>query len=98
MKTTELKLRSEYPESLLQIIQSALSERLDNLNNGIKITQQRLQEFEIKYQLSTADFLDKFNNDQLQHSFDFDEWLGEAKMLTHLLESKQAIEGVEFVN
>ncbi|MHC5729950.1 MAG: hypothetical protein ACYTXY_38715 [Nostoc sp.] len=45
----ELKLSSKYPDSLRQIIQSALSERLQSVTAGIKRTEERIQEFETKY-------------------------------------------------
>lgn len=40
---------------------------------GIKRTKERLQEFETKYQFLTAEFIRRFNNDELAHSFDCDE-------------------------
>ena len=94
----ELKLRSKDPDSLRQIIQSALSERLQSVKAGIKKTEERIQEFETKYQLSTEEFIARFNNDELSHSFDFDEWIGESQMLTHLLQTKESIEDVHFVD
>ena len=48
----ELTLRSKDPDSLRRIIQSALSERLQSVKAGIKKTEERIQEFETKYQLS----------------------------------------------
>ncbi|NCS49251.1 MAG: hypothetical protein GPJ29_15180 [Microcystis aeruginosa BK11-02] len=77
---TELRIRSQFPDSLKQIIESALSERLYSIEVGIKRTEERLQEFENQYHLSTAEFIQKFNNDELTHSFDFDEWIGESRM------------------
>ncbi|KYC37506.1 hypothetical protein WA1_45485 [Scytonema hofmannii PCC 7110] len=94
----ELKLSSKYPDSLRQIIQSALSERLHSIEAGIKQTEARLQEFEAKYQLATEEFIIRFNNDEFPHSFDFDEWIGESRMLVHLRKTKEAIEEVKFVN
>jgi deoxyribodipyrimidine photolyase-like uncharacterized protein len=94
----ELKLVSKYPDSLKQIIQSALSERLSNIEAGIKRTEERIKEFEAKYQLSTGEFIRRFNNDEFPHSFDFDEWIGESRMLAHLRETREAIEEVNFVN
>lgn len=94
----ELKLRPKNPESLKRIIQSALSERLQSVNAGIKATQKRLQELETKYQLSTEEFITRFNNDEFAHSFDFDEWIGESRMLTHLQQTKESIEEIDFVN
>jgi hypothetical protein len=66
----ELKLISKYPDSLRQIIQSGLSERLHSIEAGIKRTEERLQEFETKYQLSTEDFIIRFNNNEFPHNFD----------------------------
>ncbi len=94
----ELKLRSKYPDSLRQIIESALSERLHSIEAGIKRTKERLQKFETQYQLSTAEFIRRFNNDELAHSFDFDEWIGESRMLEHFQDKKEAIEEIEFVS
>jgi hypothetical protein len=68
------------------------------VETGIKRTEERIKAVETQYQLSTEEFLTRFNNDELEHSLDFDEWIGEAKMLKHLQQKKIAIEGVEFVN
>ncbi len=95
---TEVKLKSRYPEAIKQIIKTALRERLSEITQGIKRTQSRIQEFENKYHLSTEQFIKKFNNDEINHSLDFDEWIGESRMLTHLQETQKAIEEVEFVN
>jgi hypothetical protein len=86
---TELKLISKNPDSLKQIIQSALSERLHSIETGIKRTEERFQEFETKYKLSTDQFIQSFNNDELSHNLDFDEWIGESQMLKHLQEKKR---------
>jgi len=94
----ELKLRSKYADALRQIIESALSERLHSIEAGIKRTKERLQEFETKYNLLTEEFIRSFNNDELTHSFDFDEWIGESRMLAHLQDKKETIEEVKFVN
>lgn len=95
---TELILRSFDNISFKEIIESALSERLYNLEQGIKRIKKRIAEFETQYQLSTEEFLTKFNNDELNHRFDFDEWIGEAKMLEYLQQKKLIIEGVTLVN
>ena len=94
----ELTLRSKDPDSLRRIIQSALSERLQSVKAGIKKTEERIQEFETKYQLSTEEFISRFNNDELSHSFDFDEWIGESKILAHLQQTKESIQDVDFVD
>ncbi|ACB51064.1 hypothetical protein cce_1714 [Crocosphaera subtropica ATCC 51142] len=76
----ELKIKSKDPEALKRIIENALSERLQSVKAGIKKTEERILFFETKYQLSTEEFIKRFNNDELHHTFDFDEWIGESKM------------------
>ncbi|HAC65598.1 MAG TPA: hypothetical protein DCF68_19225 [Cyanothece sp. UBA12306] len=94
----ELKIKSKDPESLRRIIESALSERLHSVQAGIKKTKERLLSFEHQYQLSTEEFINRFNNDELPHSFDFDEWIGESRMLEHLQQTKESIEEIHFVD
>ena len=93
----EVKLISKHPD-LKTLIEGALAAALQSTETGIQSTEKRLREFESKYQLSTEEFLQRFNNDEFQHSFDFDEWIGEAWMLKHLLEKKGRIKEVEIVN
>ena len=94
----ELKIKTKDPKSLRRIIESALSERLHSVQAGIKKTKERLLSFENQYQLSTEEFITRFNNDELPHSFDFDEWIGEARMLEHLQQTKESIEEINFVD
>ena len=96
--TNILKLRSSEPASLKEMIQHDLNQRLQNLETGLQQTQVRLQQLETQYQLSTKQFVELFTNDQLQHSLDFDEWLGEAWMLEKLQQKIEIIKEIEFVD
>ena len=96
----ELKISCEYPDSLKQLIEEAVSKRIASLKDGIRRTEERIQEFESKYQMSTEEFLRRFENDELQHRLDmeFDEWVGESRMLKMLDDKVNNLRGVEFVN
>ena len=94
----EIKLRSKHLNSLKRVVEDALIERLRELDAGIKRTQERLNSFENKYQMQTQEFLRQFENNQLEHTLDFDEWMGEAWMLKNLLQDKKEIEEIEFVD
>ena len=48
----ELKIICEDPETLKQLIEEALSERVASLKDGIQRTEERIKEFEKKYQMS----------------------------------------------
>jgi len=93
----EVKLISKNPD-LKTLVEGALAAALQSTEAGIQSTEKRLREFESKYQLSTEEFLQRFNNDEFQHSFDFDEWIGEAWMLESLLKDKDRIKEIEFVD
>lgn len=96
----ELKIICEYPDSLKQFIEEALSKRIASLKDGIRRTEERINEFEGKYQMSTEEFLRRFETDELQHRLDmeFDEWVGESRMLKGLQKEAGNLRGIEFVN
>jgi hypothetical protein len=79
-----------------RIIEDALAERLRELREGINRTRERISLFENKYQMPTEEFLRRFENSELPHTLDFDEWMGEAWMLETLLRNKEEIEEIEF--
>ena len=93
-----VKLRSSQPESLKEMIQIDLNHRLQDLESGLQQTQKRLKQFEAQYQWSTEQFVVLFTNDQLQHSIDFDEWLGEAWMFDKIQQKIAMIKEIEFVD
>jgi hypothetical protein len=94
----ELKLRSNHPESIKEMIEIDLAKRLQSLETGLELTQTRLKHFEAQYQWSTENFVNLFTNDQLQHSLEFDEWLGESWMLEKLQQKIAIIKEIEFVD
>ncbi len=96
--TKLIKLRSSQPDLLKEMIQTDLEHRLQNLESGLQKTQIRLKQFEIQYQWSTEQFMTLFSNDKLQHSEDFDEWLGEAWMLNKIQQKIAMIKEIEFVD
>jgi hypothetical protein len=94
----ELKLISHHSDSLQPLIEGAIIEALRSTETGIQRTEQRLQEFEDKYHLSTAEFLHRYENDEFQETLELDEWIGELRMLQRLNEKVERLRGIEFVN
>jgi hypothetical protein len=95
---TELKLISKHSGSLKSLIEGVIIEALRSTEAGIHRTEQRLQEFEQKYQLSTVEFLHRYENDEYQETLDLDEWIGESRMLQRLQEKADRLRGIEFAN
>ncbi len=88
----------QHSGSLKPLIEGAIAEALRSTEAGIQRTEQRLREFEDKYQLSTAEFLHRYENDEFQETLELDEWIGELRMLQCLQEKAERLRGIEFVN
>lgn len=69
--------------------------RVQDLLKGLQITQGRIQYFEEIYAMPTAEFLKRFSEDEFQHSFDFDEWIGESRMLTCIEEKLAQLRDIQ---
>ncbi|NEP78398.1 MAG: hypothetical protein F6K39_09535 [Okeania sp. SIO3B3] len=93
----ELKIKCQHPESLKKIIESMIYDRVKSLKEGIDKTKKRLLEFEEKYQLSTQEFLLRYENDEFEETLELDEWIGEALMLKRLEEKIEKLGDIEFV-
>ena len=95
---TELTLVSSYQYPLQNLIKSALANQLRLLQAGLQRTQQRLKLFETKYKLSTSIFITRLENDELEETLDFIEWLGEYNMLKRLEQKIGVLQGIQIAN
>ena len=73
------------------------TDRLQEIDESILQTQQKLRAFEEKYQFSTEEFLNRFATDQLEHqlNMNFDEWMGEAWILEKLQKKYKELQEIE---
>jgi hypothetical protein len=94
---TELKLISKQSTPIQPIVQNAIDSFVRSSEDGIQKTLQRLREFEHKYQMSTREFIQRYENDELDETLEFGEWIGESRMLQGLLEDVEQLRGIEFV-
>ncbi len=83
-----LKLISSGQHNLKNIVETALQNEEKRMEAGIRKTRKRLDVFESKYQQSTADFINDYENDRLEETMDFMEWVGEFRMMNRLLEKR----------
>jgi hypothetical protein len=94
----ELKLISQHPAPIHSLVENALQDALNSTENGIRQTEQRLQEFESKYQISTIEFIRRYENDEIQETLEIDEWIGEYRMLNRLTEKAERLRGIKIAN
>lgn len=91
----ELKLVSQYP--IRPMVEGAITAALQDAEAGIQTTEQRLREFETKYQMLTEAFVQRYENDELQETLEFGEWVGEYRMLKGLRDDVMQLRGIKFV-
>lgn len=94
----ELKILCKHPDSLKLFFQDMLAKELQLLARSIQRSESRLREFEDKYQLSTDEFLRRYENDEFPETLELDEWIGESMMLKRLRKNLDIYGGVKFVN
>lgn len=94
----ELTLISSYQRPLRPLVEAALQNELRLLQVNIKRTEQNLSKFEAQFGLSTSEFIQRFENDELPETLDYVEWVGEYRLLIRLLEKTEALREIRFAN
>ena len=94
----ELTLISSYQRPLRPLIEAALQNELRLLQVNIRRTEQNLNKFEARFGLSTSEFMQRFENDELPETLDYVEWVGEYRLLVRLQEKTEALREIRFAN
>lgn len=81
---------------LKPLVEAALDNELHLLEAGLHRTETRLNMFQEKYSLSTLDFLSRYENDELEESDDFAEWIGEIRLRERLREKMETLRSIRF--
>jgi phage shock protein A len=95
---TDIRLISNRKRQLKPLVEAALANELRLLEVGIRQAERRLQEFEKKYQMITQEFLSRYENDEMEETMDFAEWIGEFRLLERLREKAETLKDIRFAN
>jgi hypothetical protein len=95
---TELVLVSKRRGSLKPLVEAALTNELRLIEAGIARTERRLREFEVSYGLATTDFVRRYENDELDETLEYAEWIGEHRLLIRLKDKADTLRGIQFAN
>ena len=93
-----LTLTSPGRRPLRPLVEGAIHNELRVLESGIRRTEERLRAFEDTYDLSTEAFLRRYENDELQETLDYAEWIGEYRMLQRLREKAETLREIRFAD
>lgn len=95
---TELKLIAARQRQLKPLVEAALRNELRLLEAGIRRTEQRLQGFEARYTLTSAEFMRRYEQDELTETLEFAEWIGEYHLLERLREKADTLREIQFAD
>jgi len=93
----EIIITTTDPAQMKSIITGIIRRELAEVEHGIEKTHTRLESFEQKYNMSTAEFLRRFTHEDLGETLDFIEWDGEVKTLKLLEEKRELWKGAWIV-
>lgn len=94
----ELKIICTNLDLVKNLFQNAVENELNLVLSGIKKTEVKLTYFENKYKILTREFLQRYENDEIDENLEMDEWIGEALMLESLYQDLEQLRGIKFVN
>lgn len=94
----ELTLISPRKRQLKPLVEAALHNELRLLEAGIRRTEQKLQGFETRYGLPSAEFVRRYEQDRLEETLEFAEWIGEYRLLERLREEADALREIRFAD
>jgi hypothetical protein len=97
-KMTALTLTSSHQHPLRPLVEAAIQNELRLLEAGIRRTEERLQDFEEKHNLTTQEFLRRYENDEVSETLEFAEWIGEYHLLKRLREKAETLQEIRFAN
>ena len=95
---TKLTLMSSRDHPLQPLVEAALANELRLLEAGIQRTEQRLREFEHTHQMSTAEFVARYENDELPETLELAEWIGEYRLLLRLRDKAETVRDLQFAD
>lgn len=94
----ELTLLCSRKRPLKALVEAALHNELRLLEAGIRRTQQKLQELEARYGVSTAEFRRRYENNEQEETLEFTEWIGESRLLERLQEKADTLREIRVAN
>jgi hypothetical protein len=94
----ELTLISSRQRPLQPLVEGALRNELRLLEASIQRSEQKLQEFEARHGLSSADFMRRYEDDDLEETLECAEWIGEYRLWERLREKADTLREIRFAD
>lgn len=95
---SELRLVSPSERPLKPLVEAALANEVRLLESGIQRTKKRLQQFEESHQMASEEFVRRFENNELDESLEYIEWIGEYRLLKRLQDKADTLRAIKFAS
>jgi hypothetical protein len=96
MATLTLVSTRDHP--LQPLVEAALTNELRLLEASMQRTGDHLLEFEQTHHMTTAEFVSRYENDELPETLEFAEWMGEYRLLARLQEKAETVREIQFAH
>jgi len=93
-----LILTTTAQRQLQPLVEDASTDEMSMLEAAVKRTEERLKPYEAAHGMSSTQFLQRYENDELAETLDFAEWIGEFRLLTRLREEAAACREIKLVH
>ena len=95
---TELTLLSSRKIPLKPLVEAAIHNELRILESGIRRTNHTLQKLETQHDMTSDEFVRRYDQNQMKETLEFAEWIGEYRLLKRLQEKEQTLREVQFAD
>ena len=94
----QLTLTTTDQRPLRPLIEAALNNELRLLEAAIQQTEGRIRRFEAAHGMRSAEFVQRYENDELPETLELADWIGEYRLLSRLREKADVYREISFVN
>jgi len=93
-----LTLVSPQGRPLQPLVEAAIQNELRLLEAGLRRTEEKLHDFEIRFGMTTLEFVQRYEADELEETLEFIEWVGEYRLRERLLDKTNTLREIRFAN
>lgn len=94
----EIIVKSTEPEKALVMLKDAIAKKIARLEHGRKVTKERLENFEKKYNVTSEKFINEWAAEDLEgKDMEYVEWAGEYHCLLSLEDDLNILKSLEYV-
>jgi nucleosome binding factor SPN SPT16 subunit len=93
-----LTITSDTQHQIKPLLETAIENEIRLLEAGLRKTMSNLKAFEDTYKMTTSEFLMKYENDEIEELADFENWVGESRLVDRINDKIKALRSIRIEN